>query len=69
MEVEVKSYMLSFTDGNVTESEKIPFKAPDVGEALVFAHTASADRPAELWDENGRLCTLRRAYVVGPSGA
>jgi hypothetical protein len=65
----VKSYMLSFTDGSVTESEKIPFEATDVGEALVFAHSASADRPAELWDENGKLCTIRPACVVRPSRA
>lgn len=51
-------YELRFTRDRAHEPETIPFEADDPGMALILAQRRGPNRPAELWRDNRKVCTL-----------
>lgn len=43
--------------------KSIEFDALDAAAALIHAHKESADRSAELWSGDRKLCSIRRVPV------
>lgn len=56
-------FTLKIAAGRTSEAIHVQFVAEDAAEALIIAHRDAGDRFAELWRDNGKLCTIRRAPV------
>ena len=54
------TYRLKFRDEGERPAKDIEFQASDAHEALIIAHQEARRRPAELWRDGRKLCTIRR---------
>lgn len=59
------TYRLIFATDGIGEPKEVEFEADDASRALVIAHGEAADRPAELWRNGERVCTIRRKTEAG----
>lgn len=53
-------YEVKFVDDGDREPGTLQFEAEDVGVALILAHQQAPDRSAELWQDDRKLCTIKR---------
>jgi hypothetical protein len=56
-------YELRFANDGERPAKTVRFAAPDASMALILAHRHAPDRPAELWQDDRKLCTIRRQRV------
>ncbi|KHK90891.1 hypothetical protein [Novosphingobium malaysiense] len=54
------TYRLKFEDDGLGVDKIVEFMAPDPAKALMIAGLEAANRYAELWQGNKRICRLRR---------
>ncbi|MCJ2184797.1 hypothetical protein MTR62_19185 [Novosphingobium sp. 1949] len=62
-------YQLHFAEDGVGLAQRLEFTASDSSEALIVAHKEAANRNAELWLGDTRLCAIRRNRAPVPDGA
>lgn len=58
-------YKLVFVARTDAPEKILQFQADDAGTALIVAHKEAANRSAVLWNEDRKLCTIRRQDVEG----
>ncbi len=56
-------FRLIFHATSALPERVIEFDAPDAAAALIQAHREASDRAAELWEEDRRLCAIKRTPV------
>lgn len=56
----MKTFRLRFADDGHGVDKTIEFDAEDTSAALVVLQCEAKGRWAELWEEGGRICRLRR---------
>lgn len=65
-------YSLIFRAHGPGPDKRIEFHGEDPGRALLLAHRERGDRPAELWKDGEKICTIRRVgdapdyWMIGP---
>lgn len=68
-------YSLVYPADTVQNSKRIDFLGEDPGRALLLAHREAGDRPAELWKDGAKLCTIKRVggrpdyWMIGPAAS
>jgi hypothetical protein len=66
-------YSLIFRADGSRPDKRIEFHGEDPSRALLLAHREKGDRPAELWKDGEKLCTIRRVgdpkyWMIEPAG-
>lgn len=67
-------YCLVYGDDGIGRPKRIEFSADDPSRALILAHAEASQRPAELWRDGTRLCTITRVgekpdyWMIGSRG-
>jgi hypothetical protein len=56
-------YELRFAKSGIHNAKTIRFEADDASMALILAHRHAPDRPAELWRDEQRVCSIKRHPV------
>ena len=65
-------YSLIYRLDGTGPDKRIEFHGEDPSLALQIAHREASDRPAELWKDGEKLCTIRRVgegpdyWMIGP---
>ena len=66
-------FSLIYRGDGIGPDKRIEFHGEDPSRALHIAHQVASDRPAELWKDGERLCTIRRVgdgpdyWMIGPA--
>jgi hypothetical protein len=53
-------YSLVYPADTIQDSKRIDFLGEDPGRALHIAHREPTGRPAELWKDGAKVCTIKR---------
>ena len=67
-------YSLIFRNDGSGPDKTIEFHGEDPARALYIAQQQASDRPAELWKDGEKLCTIRPVgkgpdyWMIGPGG-
>ncbi|RYD88916.1 MAG: hypothetical protein EOP50_18300 [Sphingobacteriales bacterium] len=59
------TFSLKIAADRTGEAVHVQFDAVDAADALGIAHREAKERPAELWQDDRKLCTIRRSPVGG----
>ena len=57
----MSAYKLVYKEDGLGEAKEFEFEAEDASKALIIAHSEAAARPAELWRNGERVCTIKRS--------
>ncbi len=58
-------FKLKIAADRTNEAIHIQFSAEDASDALIMAHREAGESVAELWQDDQKLCTIRRSPVGG----
>jgi hypothetical protein len=65
-------FSLVYPANSLEDVKRIDFLGEDPGRALFLAHREASGRPAELWKDGRRVCTIKRVgaapdyWMIGP---
>ena len=68
-------YSLIYPEDGLGQPKRIDFRADNPSRALHLAHREASGRPAELWKDGAKLCTIKRVgakpdyWMIGPAGS
>ncbi len=66
-------YTLLYREDGTSQPKQFDFLGDDPAHALHLAHREAGGRPAELWRDGRKLCTIRRVgtapdyWMIGPA--